>query len=85
MEQSVGVSGEAQVTGFTEWVSSKLKERAQVQKQARLYREEFRGRGAGNEAATWDERGRGRGKGGGGGKPKAKPKPAAGPAAAGSV
>lgn len=70
MEQSIGAGGEAQVGTFNEWVSSKLKERSQIQKQARLYREEFRHKGA-TDASDGD-RGRGRGKGGGRPTPKGK-------------
>ena len=44
MEQPVGAAGPAVTMDFTNWISGKLKERANVQKQARLYREEFGGR-----------------------------------------
>ena len=77
MEQAVGVGGEAQVNTFTEWVSSKLKERAQVQKQARLYKEEFK-RKSGGEASESEQKGRGKGRG----KGKPKTKAAAGSTAA---
>eukprot|EP00435_Cladocopium_sp_Y103_P074830 s13_g51.t1 len=70
MENSIGQTGEARTTKFTEWVSSKLKEKAQVQKQARLYKEEFgKGRASGDQA---DHDGKGRGRGGGRGKPKGR-------------
>ena len=65
MEQPVGASGQAVTMDFTNWISSKLKERANVQKQARLYREEFggrRGRGSGDKGGH-DDKGRGRGRG----------------------
>ena len=64
MEDSIGQTGEAKTTNFTAWISSKLKEKAQVQKQARLYKEEFgRGRGStGSGDAEQKGRGRGRGK-----------------------
>lgn len=78
MESSIGQSGEARTTKFTEWVGQQLKQKANVQKQARLYREEFsRGRGSG-EASDAGDRARGRGRGrakakgrGGGGAPAA--------------
>ena len=35
MESGIGQSGEARTAKFTEWISAKLKEKAQVQKQAR--------------------------------------------------
>ena len=38
MESGIGQTGEARTAKFTEWISAKLKERAQVQKQARRSR-----------------------------------------------
>eukprot|EP00438_Fugacium_kawagutii_P007958 Skav221203 [mRNA] locus=scaffold2467:49110:49676:- [translate_table: standard] len=39
-EAPVSAQGQAQVASMTAWVTEKLKERAQIQKQARLFREE---------------------------------------------
>ena len=44
MEQPVGAAGQAVTMDFNNWVAGKLKERANIQKQARLCREEFGGR-----------------------------------------
>ena len=65
MEQPVGAAGPAVTMDFTNWISGKLKERANVQKQARLYREEFGGRrDRGNYGKNdSDDRARGRGRG----------------------
>eukprot|EP00435_Cladocopium_sp_Y103_P063995 s293_g25.t1 len=67
MEQPIGAGGEAQTLKFSEWVGTRLKEKATIQKQARLYKEEFsKGKGgAGSEDGA---------KGKGKGKPKAKAK-----------
>eukprot|EP00439_Symbiodinium_sp_Y106_P032290 s1103_g3.t2 len=65
MEQPVGEHGQAVTLGFNNWLASKLKDRANVQKQARLYREEFgsrRGKG-GEDELRGKGRGRGRSKG----------------------
>eukprot|EP00438_Fugacium_kawagutii_P028529 Skav222526 [mRNA] locus=scaffold2875:77220:78404:+ [translate_table: standard] len=63
MESGVGSTGEARVVKFQEWVAARLKEKAQVQKQARLYREEFgRRRPEGEENPPGKGRGRGKGK-----------------------
>ena len=43
MEQSVGATGQAVTLTFNNWVASKLKDRANVQKLTRLYKEEFGG------------------------------------------
>ena len=73
MEQPVGVSGQAVTLGFNNWLAGRLKDRANVQKQARLYREEFGGRRPGGTAGSGDEQGwRGRGRGRGAPKGKAK-------------
>lgn len=82
MEQPLGPSGEAQVLRFSEWVGSRLKERAQVQKHARLYREEFSRKKVSSDDQDGDGRGRGRGRGRG---DKTKPKAAASSSAAGSA
>ena len=81
MEQPIGAGGEASVLKFSEWLGSRLKEKAQVQKQARLYREEFsRRRGVGSEEGGGEKGGP---KGGGrGNRPKAKAKNAAAPSGA---
>ena len=76
LEDPIGSGGEAVTAEFNNWLAGKLKDRANIAKQTRLYREEFLGRGA---AASGDGSGgggesRGRGKGRGRGNPKAKPK-----------
>lgn len=69
MEQPIGPSGEAVTLKFSEWVGARLKERATVQKQARLYKEEFSKKygdgdaGRGQGRGSGDGRGRGRGRG----------------------
>ena len=74
LEESVGVGGEAVTTTFNTWIASKLKEKANIAKQARLYKEEFRGTSAAGPPAQTEPnpRGRGRGKGKGRGQPKAQ-------------
>ena len=74
LEESVGVGGEAVTTTFNTWIASKLKEKANIAKQARLYKEEFRGTSAAGPPAQTEQypRGRGRGKGKGRGQPKAQ-------------
>ena len=42
LEDPVGTGGEAVTSTFNTWLASKLKEKANVAKQTRLYREEFR-------------------------------------------
>ena len=82
MEQPIGAGGEASVLKFSEWLGSRLKEKAQVQKQARLYREEFsRRRGTGSDE-TGGEKGGAKGGGRGNYRPKSKAKGAAAPAGA---
>ena len=71
MEDSIGQSGEARTTKFTEWVGARLKDRAQVQKQARLYKEEF-GKVSRGSDANDGELGKGRGRGRGRAKAKAR-------------
>ena len=39
------LQGQAYVSAITSWVTEKLKERSQIQKQARLFKEEFGRRG----------------------------------------
>lgn len=70
LEDPVGAGGEAVTSVFNTWVASKLKEKANVSKQARLYKEEFRQHGSGrgsqaddNPDVKGDRRGRGRGRG----------------------
>ena len=50
-ESPLGSQGQAYVSTVTTWVTEKLKERAQIQKQARLFREEF-GRGKGGSKGS---------------------------------
>lgn len=72
MEGGLGPNGEARTTRFTEWISSKLKERAQIQKQARLFKEEFNKKRDTGDSGGGDLRGRGRGRGAGRGKGRAR-------------
>ena len=51
-ESPLGSQGQAYVSTITTWVTDRLKERAQIQKQARLFREEF-GRGKGGVKEAW--------------------------------
>lgn len=44
-EAPVSSSGQARTAGMSLWITEKLKERAQIQKQSRLYREEFNRKG----------------------------------------
>ena len=44
-EAPISSQGQAHVSSMNAWITEKLKEKAQVQKQARLFREEFKGRG----------------------------------------
>ena len=86
LEESVGQGGEAITTSFNAWIASKLKEKANIAQQARLYKEEFRGQSSGSPhpQPEAEPKGRGKGKGKGRGQPKAKAgSPAAG-AGAGS-
>ena len=77
-DYTVGPSGQAVTTSFHGCIATKLKERANVQKQARLYREEFgTSRGSGTTTTTDGER---RGRGRGRGHPEAKTKPGDGDA-----
>eukprot|EP00438_Fugacium_kawagutii_P017101 Skav204591 [mRNA] locus=scaffold672:132020:137458:- [translate_table: standard] len=79
MEQPLGAGGEAQVIKLSEWVGARLKERATIQKQSRLYKEEFAKRQGGKgDAEGQPGRGRGRGRAG---KGKAKAAAASGAAA----
>ena len=71
MEQPVGDGGQAVTLGFNNWVASRLKEKANIQKQARLFKEEF---GSTRAQASDDRGGRARGRGRGRGNPKAKNK-----------
>eukprot|EP00435_Cladocopium_sp_Y103_P025170 s756_g6.t1 len=59
MESGIGYSGEARALKFQEWVGTRLKERAQVQKNARLYKEEFGKKQTGADGGG-NQRGRGR-------------------------
>ena len=68
LEDPVGQGGEAVTASFNAWFAEKLKEKASVAKQTRLYKEEFRAGGSHAEAtsssaATSDPKGRGRGRG----------------------
>ena len=44
-ETPIAAQGQAYVSAITSWVTEKLKERSQIQKQARLFKEEFGRRG----------------------------------------
>lgn len=82
MEQPIGASGEAQVLKLAEWVGARLKEKATIQKQSRLYKEEFaRSKSSTDTPSDPPFRGRGRGRGNKETKPKAA---AASSAASGS-
>lgn len=77
LEDPIGSGGEANTTVFNVWLASKLKEKANIAKQSRLYKEEFRGGSAASEPAPHpDSSGapppKGRGRGRGRGQPKAK-------------
>ena len=48
-ESPVTAQGQAYVSAVNSWIADRLKERSQIQKQARLYREEFGGRGKGGK------------------------------------
>ena len=65
MEQPVGAAGQAIAMGFNNWVAGRLKERANIQKQAQLYKEEFGGKRSSYEDADGrgPKGGRGRGRG----------------------
>ena len=80
MEQTIGSTGEALTMKFNEWVGGKLKERAQVQKQARLYKEEFGRKTALSSDGAEIPKGKGRGRG----QPKGKPTKGGGDGAAAS-
>ena len=69
LEAPIGLGGEAQTLKFNEWIGSRLKEKATIQKQSRLYKEEF-GKRKGAEGGDDGQKGKGKGK------PKAKPKAA---------
>ena len=44
-ETPIAVQGQAYVSAITSWVTERLKEQSQIQKQARLFKEEFGRRG----------------------------------------
>lgn len=77
MEQPIGSGGEAAVLKFSEWLGGRLKERATVQKQARLYREEFGNKRSGGDPEDGGGTGKGRGRGRGRGNKTAAAKAAA--------
>lgn len=77
MEQPIGSGGEASVLKFSEWLGGRLKERATVQKQARLYREEFANKRSGGDPDDGGGAGKGRGRGRGRGNKSAAAKAAA--------
>lgn len=54
-----------ETTRFTEWISTKLEEHAQIQKQARLFKEEFERKRDIGEPGGGEPRGRRRGRGAG--------------------
>ena len=78
LENPLAESGAANTRSLDEWVTSKLKERAQIAKQTRLFKEETsyasKGKGTSGDGAV----------GGGGGWRKRKPKAKASPGAGGS-
>ena len=64
MESGIGSTGEARAVKFQEWVGALLKDRAQVQKQARLYKEEFgRRRADSDQPSSAQAKSKGKGKG----------------------
>ena len=71
MEDTIGTGGEAVTSAFNTWLSSKLKEKAAVAKQTRLYKEEFRKTSANSSdpSTAADDTGGGRGRGSGRGAP----------------
>ena len=69
MEAPISSAGQAQTIKFNEWVTCRLKDMANIKKQARLYNEEFRSRGRGGRGGgggRGEETGGGGGDGGGG-------------------
>ena len=68
-------SGQARTAGMSLWITEKLKERAQIQKQSRQYKEEFNRKGpkkSGNDdddegGKRWRKKKQGKGKGHDGG------------------
>ena len=81
LEDLVGSGGEATTSVFNAWLASKLKDKANVAKQTRLYREEFRQQTtpSGQQGSPGKGKGKGR-KGRGGGAGRASPDTAAGAA-----
>ena len=63
LEDSVGQGGEAITTTFNSWLSSKLKEKASIAKQTRLYKEEFRTAASSSAAPSIEVTAQGRGDG----------------------
>ena len=63
LEDSVGQGGEAITTTFNSWLSTKLKEKASIAKQTRLYKEEFRATASSSTAVPTDSSNQGRGDG----------------------
>ena len=78
LEAPIGQGGEAQTLKFNEWVGTRLKERATIQKQSRLYKEEFSKRKTGDDG---DDQAKGKGKGKSKAKAKAAPSSGAAPSA----
>ena len=76
LEDTIGVTGEANTTEFNSWLATKLKEKAQVAKQTRLYKEEFRSQTAESSSRNAGDVGS---KGKGKNKAKAKAKNRAAP------
>ena len=78
LEDPIGAGGEANTSTFNNWLAGKLKEKANIAKQSRLFKEEFRsGKGVGSQdwsGAEISDGGKGKGKGKGA---KAKAKAAA--------
>ena len=67
MEAPISSAGQAQTLKFNEWVTCRLKDMANIKKQARLYNEEFRSRGRGAGGGGGHDGGAGGGRGDGGG------------------
>lgn len=55
IESPIAPHGQAQVSTMTSWVTERLKERAQIQKQSRLFKEEFNKGSRKGAAADGDE------------------------------
>ena len=76
LEDPIGAGGEAVTSTFDNWLAGKLKDKANIAKQTRLYREEFQSGRPSQASTTADvgDKGEGRGRGRGKGNPKGKAK-----------